>query len=100
MCLHVFVYIQCIKKLIFIYFSDVFKTFSVNLHIFMFKQDFFFFLFLFFSSSSQIVIMLFVSILPGISHLCKEDAILATNSLFLDITSVMDRVHRPEVRGP
>ena len=34
----------------------------------------------------------------GISHLCKEDAILATNSLYLDITSVMDQVHRPEVR--
>ena len=34
----------------------------------------------------------------GISHSCKEDAILATNSLYMDITSIMDRVHLPEVR--
>lgn len=31
-----------------------------------------------------------------ISHLCKEDAILATNTLYLDISSIADRVHKPE----
>lgn len=35
-------------------------------------------------------------IFERISHLCKEDAVLASNTLYLDITSVMERTHIPE----
>ncbi|XP_076442203.1 3-hydroxybutyryl-CoA dehydrogenase-like [Babylonia areolata] len=31
-----------------------------------------------------------------VSHLCREDAILATNTLYLDVTTVMENVHKPE----
>lgn len=31
-----------------------------------------------------------------ISHLCKENAVLASNTLYLDVATIMENVHKPE----
>lgn len=35
-------------------------------------------------------------IFERISHLCKEDAILATNTLYIDINQIVEHTHKPE----
>ncbi|KAL8571994.1 hypothetical protein ACOMHN_057677 [Nucella lapillus] len=35
-------------------------------------------------------------ILERISHACKEDTIVATNTLYLDVSAIAERVHKPE----
>nr|KAG5695947.1 hypothetical protein BaRGS_017528 [Batillaria attramentaria] len=35
-------------------------------------------------------------IFERISHHCKEDAVLATNTLYLDVSKIMEHAHKPE----